>query len=84
MLPACPPNLAGLQQGRPHEWGVFARRPLVRGTLLGELTGLVCTGEVSSGMWLASLVVWLPCGVMGTARNNNCVYMSDILQRCHA
>lgn len=36
-----------MDQGRPHEWGVFARRALVRGTLLGELTGLVCTGEVS-------------------------------------
>ncbi|KAI7844302.1 hypothetical protein COHA_002100 [Chlorella ohadii] len=34
-----------MDQGRPHEWGVFARRALVRGTLLGELTGLVCTGE---------------------------------------
>ncbi len=43
-LPSCH---SGMDQGRPHEWGVFARRALVRGTLLGELTGLVCTGEVS-------------------------------------
>lgn len=79
-----PSHLAGLQQGRPHEWGVFARRSLVRGTLLGELTGLVCTGEVSLGLRLASLVV-----LMGATRSNNCVRMSsntpaDILQQCHA
>lgn len=33
--------------GRAHEWGLFARRRLERGTLLGELCGRVCTGEVS-------------------------------------
>jgi hypothetical protein len=33
--------------GRQHEWGLFARRPLAVGTLIGEFCGLVCTGAVS-------------------------------------
>lgn len=40
------PVHAGLRVGRRHEWGVFATRPLPAGTLLGELCGMVCTGEV--------------------------------------
>ena len=46
---------AGLRVGRKHDWGLFARRPLAAGTLLGEFCGLVCTGAVSqSGMSPAS------------------------------
>ncbi|EFN57733.1 hypothetical protein CHLNCDRAFT_142988 [Chlorella variabilis] len=40
-----PAKQSGLRVGRRHEWGVFATRPLPAGTLLGELCGMVCTGE---------------------------------------